>query len=194
MDGVVWRASSFAKGFGGRERLAVRGTLGIRLVARKTWAVRRCLGFEGVGLEFGVELGAKLVEVGEGEGVLEAVAGGGCGDEGLGGEGEKGGAGAFGKGAEAIPRGGGDGAELVEGGEGAVEEDEGNIAVAQEEVGGLEGFLGVGGSEPEEGATRMIGGGVEAVARIDEGEGELAGFFFEKLGDEEGGLRRRREG
>ena len=61
------------------------------------------LGFEGVALEFGVELGAELVEVGEGEGVFETVAGGGCGDEWLGGEGEEGGAGAFGEGAEAIP-------------------------------------------------------------------------------------------
>ena len=55
------------------------------------------LGFEGLALEFGVKLGAELVEVGEGEGVFEAVAGGGCGDERLGSEGEEGGAGAFGK-------------------------------------------------------------------------------------------------
>lgn len=42
-----------------------------------------CLGFEGVALEFGVELGAELVEVVEGEGVFETVTGGGCGDEGV---------------------------------------------------------------------------------------------------------------
>ena len=50
----------------------------------------------------------------------------------------------------------------------------------------MEGFLGVGGAEPEEGAARVVGGGVEAVARIDEGEGEFARFFFEELGDEKG--------
>ena len=133
-----------------------------------------------------MELGAELVEVVEGEGVFEAVAGGGGGDEGLGGEGEEGGAGAFGEGAQAIPRSGGDAAELFGGAEGAIEKDEGDVAVAKKKVGGLEGFLGVGGAEPEEGAARVIGGGVEAVAGIDEGKGELAGFFFEELGDEKG--------
>lgn len=145
------------------------------------------MGFERMALDFGVELGAELMEVVEGEGVFEAVAGGGGGDERLGGEGEKGGAGAFGKSSEAIPRGGGDGAEFGEGREGAVEEDEGDVAVAQEEVGCLEGFLGVGGAKPEERALGLIGGRVEAVAGIDKGEGEFAGFFFEELRDEKGG-------
>lgn len=102
------------------------------------------LGFEGSGLEVGENLLAKLMEVFEGEAVLESVTGG-CGrDERVRSEGEKRGAGAFGKGAEAIPGGGGDLAEFGKGGEAAVEEDEGNVAVAQEEVGGLEGFLGSG--------------------------------------------------
>ena len=58
----------------------------------------------------------------------------------------------------------------------------------------MKGFLGIGGSEPEEGAARVVGGGIETVAGIDEGEGKVARFFFEKLGDKKGGAGDGRRG
>lgn len=105
-------------------------------------------------------------EVGVGEGELE----GGGGDEGAGGEGEEGGAGLTGEVAKAVPGGGGDGIEFGGGVELEVEDEEGEVAVAEEEVGAAEGFVGVVATDPEETGAGggSVGGGVEGVAAVDQ--------------------------
>jgi hypothetical protein len=107
-----------------------------------------------MGLE---ELGSGEVEVVEGEGGGEGEAEMGVGDDFRGGgEGEEGGAGFFGEGAEAMPGAGGDALEFVEGVKLEVEEDEGEVAVAEEEVGGLDGLGGVVAADPEEALEGVV--------------------------------------
>jgi hypothetical protein len=110
--------------------------------------------------------------LGEVEGGGEGEVLGGGGDEGAGGEGEEGGAGLTGEVAEAVPRGGGDVVEFDGGGELEIEDEEGEVAVAEEEVGATEGFVGVVAADPEEAGAGggAVGGGVEGVAAVDEGE------------------------
>jgi hypothetical protein len=120
--------------------------------------------------EMGVEeLGAGEVEVVEGEGGGEGEAEVGVGDNFWGGgEGEEGGTGFFGEGAEAVPGAGGDALEFAEGVELEVEEDEGEVAVAEEEVGGFDGLDGVVAADPEKmvkGAMRLR---VERIVAIDQ--------------------------
>lgn len=127
----------------------------------------------------------EVVEVevsGEGE---AAVWGG---DDRARGHGDEGSAGVAGLDLEAMPEGGGDLAEFALGDEVEVEENEREVAVAEEEVGAFEGLFDFGAAEPDEVAALgiAVGGGVEGVAAIDEGEGEVA-FFGEEFGDDEGG-------
>jgi len=144
----------------------------------------------GLGLEGGEEFGAGKVEVVEGEWAGEGEAEGGTGNERGGGEGEEGSVGGFGELAEPVPGGAGDAAKLAGGECGEIEEDDGEVAVAEQEVGGAEGLGGVVATQPEESGAFLggEGGGVEAVAGVDEdeweaGSGGLVWFFF----GEEGG-------
>ena len=124
------------------------------------------------------EARARPVEVVEGEGVFQGEAEVGVGDDFWGGgEGEEGGAALFGEGAEAVPGAGGDAGEFGEGVELEVEDDEGEIAVAEEEVGGFDGFAGLTAAHPEDLLAELGAGcvGIEAVAAIDEDDGALVG-------------------
>jgi hypothetical protein len=96
----------------------------------------------------------------------------GAGDEVFGGEGEEGGAGLFGEVAETVPGRGGDLAEFFVGVELEIEDEEGEVAVVEEEVGATEGFFGIAAADPEEAGTgsEPVGGGVEGVAPVDEPE------------------------
>lgn len=96
----------------------------------------------------------------------------GAGDEVFGSEDEEGDAGLFGEIAEAVPGRGGDLAELFERVELEVEDEEREVAIMEEEVGATEGFVGAVAADPEETGTRSraVGGGVEGVAAVDEGE------------------------
>ena len=86
-----------------------------------------------------------------------------------------------------MPEVGGDLAEFAFADEVEVEEDEGEVTIAQEEVGALEGLRGFVAAEPDEVAAWFVavGSGVEGVAAIDEGDGEVTGFV-EEFRDEEG--------
>lgn len=85
-----------------------------------------------------------------------------------------------------MPEVGGDLAEFAFADEVEVEEDEGEVAIAQEEIDALEGLLGLMAAEPEEATALLVavGGGIEVVAAIDEGDGEVA-WFVEKFRDDE---------
>lgn len=122
------------------------------------------------GPEVGEELGWGEVEVLKGEFAGEGEAEVGAGDEGAGGEGEQGAASVFRKLAEAVPGGGGDATELAGGQGGEIEEDEGQIPIAQQEIGGLEGLGGLAAAQPEKTLAFLRGerGGIEAVAGVDE--------------------------
>lgn len=67
-----------------------------------------------------------------------------------------------------------------------IEEDEGEVAIAQEEIDALEGLLGFMAAEPEEETALFVavGGGIEGIASIDEGDGEVA-WFVEEFRDDE---------
>ena len=143
----------------------------------------------GLGLEEGEEFGAGEVEVVEGDGVSEGEAESGAGDERRGGEGEEGDVGGFGELAEAVPRGVRDAAELSGGQRGEIEEDEGEVAVAQQEIGGAEGLGGIAATKPEEAGAFLggEGGGVEAVAGVDQCQrGVGLVILGEQGGDDEG--------
>jgi hypothetical protein len=141
--------------------------------------------------------GAEFFEVGEGEGGGEGELEGRAGNEMLGCEDEERGAGLLGEVAEAVPRGGGKPAEFLERGELEVENEKREVAVAKEEIGAAEGFLGMVATDPEKaGAGRgAVGGGVEGVAAVDEGErgaingrrGGLLKNFGEDKGEAGGG-------
>lgn len=109
-------------------------------------------------------------------------------DEGARGEGDEGGSGFAGLDLEAMPEGGGDLAELAVRGEVEVEENEGQVAIAEEEVGALQGLGGLGAAKPDEAAAEFVavGGGVEGVASVDEDEREFA-FLGEEFFEDEGG-------
>ncbi len=96
-----------------------------------------------------------------------------AGDEMFGGEDEEGGSGLFGEIAEAVPGRSGDLAEFFEWVELEVENEEGKVAIVEEEVGTAEGFVGVVAADPEEAGAGggPVGGGIEGVAAIDESEG-----------------------
>jgi len=127
------------------------------------------------GVEGLEELLAILSEVGEGEEGGEGESEGGAGDEVMRSEGEEGGAGLLGEIAEAIPRGGGNGAELGERGELEVEGEKGKVAIAEKEIGAAEGLLGGVTAEPEETRAGLdtVGARVEGVGSVDEGEGDV---------------------
>ena len=129
----------------------------------------------GFGADFGEQIGAGEVEVPEGELAGEREPQGGAGDEGSGGEGEQGAAAGFRQLAEAVPGGGGDAAQLAGGEGGEIEQDEGQVAVAQQQVGGLHGLRGFAAAQPEQAGAFVggEGGGIEAVAGVDEDEGGL---------------------
>jgi hypothetical protein len=115
----------------------------------------------------------------------------------FGGEDEEGGAGLLGEIAEAVPGRAGDAAEFGERVELEVEDEEGEVAVAQKEVGAAEGLVGLAAADPEEAGTGSgaVGGGVEGVAAVDEGErgaingrrGGLLKNFGEDKGEAGGG-------
>lgn len=86
-----------------------------------------------------------------------------------------------------MPEVGGDLAELAFADEVEVEKDEGEVAIAQEEVGALEGLRGFVAAEPDEAAALFVGvgSGVKGVASIDEGDGKVA-RVVEEFRDEEG--------
>lgn len=110
------------------------------------------------------------------------------GDEGARGEGDEAGAGFAGLGFKAIPSVLGDLAEFAFASEMEVEDDDGEITVAEEEVGALDGLLDFGAANPEELAALFItvGGGIEAVLAVDEGDGEVLLFRdegFKQEGD-----------
>jgi len=67
-----------------------------------------------------------------------------------------------------------------------IEEDEREVAVAKEKVSALDGLGNLAAADPEELLTLEIavGGGIEGIASVDEGEGEIA-FFGEELGNEQ---------
>lgn len=89
---------------------------------------------------------------------------------------------------EARPMGGGDLAEFAFADEVEVEEDEGEISVVGEEVGGLEGLGDVVATDPEEASAFLggVGSWVEGILAIDEGEGE-GSVGGEEFGNEESG-------
>lgn len=89
---------------------------------------------------------------------------------------------------KAMPKSGGDLAELTFGDKVEVEEDEGEVSVAEEKVGALDRLLGFRAANPDEAAAFFVTvrGRVEGVASIDESEGEIA-FFGEEFGNDEGG-------
>ncbi|MFT6241972.1 MAG: hypothetical protein ACJAQT_004073 [Akkermansiaceae bacterium] len=124
----------------------------------------------------------------EGEAAGEGEAPVWSGNEGARGHGDEGGAGVAGLDFEAMPESGGDLPEFAFGDEVEIEKDEGEVSIAEEEVGALEGLLGFGTAEPDEVAAFFVavGGGVEGIAAIDEGEREVA-LFVEEFGDNEGG-------
>lgn len=119
---------------------------------------------------------------GEGEAAVRS------GDEGARSQGDEGRAGVARLNFEAMPEGVGDLAEFAFGDEVEIEEDEGEVPIAEEKVGAFEGLLGLGAAEPDEVAALGVAvrAGVEGVSAIDEGEGESA-FFGEEFGDDEGG-------
>ena len=104
------------------------------------------------------------------------------------GHGDKGGTRLTGLDFEAMPESGGDLTEFAFGNEMEVEKDEGEVSIAEEEVGALDRLLGFRTTDPDETAAFFITvrSGVETVASIDEGEGQIA-FFFEEFGNDEGG-------
>jgi hypothetical protein len=108
----------------------------------------------------------------EGEAAGEGEAPVWSGNEGARGHGDEGGAGVAGLDFEAMPESGGDLPEFAFGDEVEIEKDEGEVSIAEEEVGALEGLLGFGTAEPDEVAAFFVavGGGVEGIAAIDEGE------------------------
>ena len=115
-------------------------------------------------------------------------------DEWAGGQGNESGPGVAGLNFKAMPKSRGDLAELTFGDKVEVEEDEGEVSVAEEEVGALDRLLGFRAANPDEAAAFFVTvrGGVEGVAAIDESEGEIA-FFGEEFGNDErgsGGLAR----
>ena len=67
-----------------------------------------------------------------------------------------------------------------------VEKNEREVAIAQEQVGALQGLLGFGAPKPDEAPATSIavGGGVEGVASIDKSEREVA-FFGEEFAKHE---------
>ncbi len=89
---------------------------------------------------------------------------------------------------EAMPESGGDLSQFAFGGEVEVEEDEREIAIAQQEVGALEGLLGFGAAEPNEVTAFFVPvrSGIEGVAPVDKSERKVA-FLIEEFGDDEGG-------
>jgi len=91
-------------------------------------------------------------------------------------QGDKGGSGIAGLGFESMPEIAGDLPEFAFADEVQIEEDEREVSVSQQKVGTLEGLLGLVAADPDELAAALIGvgRGVESVAAIDEGEGEVA--------------------
>ena len=89
-----------------------------------------------------------------------------------------------------MPESGGDLAEFALGDEVKIEDDQGKVSVAEEEVGALEGLLGFGAAKPDEVTTLFVSvrGGIEGVATINEDEGEVA-LFREEIGNDEGSSR-----
>ena len=126
-------------------------------------------------------------EVIEGEVSVEDEATVRAGNEGARGHGEEGGSGVAGLGFEAVPEVGGDLAEFAFADEVEIEQDEGEVAITEEEVDALEGFLGFVAAKPDESAALLVavGGWIEMIASIDEGDGEVAGLI-EEFRDEEG--------
>lgn len=112
----------------------------------------------------------------------------------FGSEDEEGDAGLFGEVAEAVPGRGGDLAEFFERIELEVEDEEGEIAIVEKEVGAADGFLGIVAANPEEAGAGggAVGRGVEGVASINEaerfagGRGSIFGFLSALLCGEEG--------
>ena len=94
-----------------------------------------------------------------------------AGEERAGGEDEEGGAGLFGEVAEAVPGGGREdpGTEFAQGDELEIEDEKGEVAVAEEEVGTGEGLGRRVAADPEEAGAglRAVGGGVEGVRGVD---------------------------
>ena len=89
---------------------------------------------------------------------------------------------------EAIPLRGGDAAEVAGVSVAEVEREETEVGVAREEVGDLQGSLGVLGADPDEvfEPVGWPGGGVEGVGRIDERDAEIAGAgLAEELAEEQ---------
>ena len=100
----------------------------------------------------------------------------------------QGGSGVAGLDFEAMPESGGDLAEFALGNEMKIEEDEWEIAVAQEEVGALEGLFDLGATKPNEVAAFFVPvrSGVESISPINEGERQIT-FLIKEFGDDEGG-------
>ena len=124
---------------------------------------------EGGGFEFEV---IEREMSGEGEAAARR------GDEGARGHRNHGGAGVAGLDLETMPEGVGDLAEFALRDEVEIEEDEGEITIAEEEIGGLDRLLSFMTTDPDEVAalSSAIRGGIERVAAIDESEWEVSIF------------------
>ena len=103
-----------------------------------------------------LEGGLGEFEVIEGEASAEGETTMWRGHEGARGHRDEGGSGVAGLDFEPMPESGGDLTELALGDEVEIENDEWEIAVAQEEVGALEGLLGFGAAEPDEVAAFLV--------------------------------------
>lgn len=142
---------------------------------------------EGQGLP---EEGGVVFEGGEGEAALELEAEIGAGDGGEGGEGEEGDSRGLQHAVEAVPLRASDAAELGCGVAVEIEAEEREVAVAQEEIGALDGLGGGVAAQPEE-ASESIGWqgcGIEGVAAINQASPEaMGGSIFEEGAEERGG-------
>lgn len=145
-----------------------------------------------VGCEGEREQGRGDFEVCQGEATGEGEATVRIGDEGPRGQGDEGSSGLAGLDFEPMPRGGWGLAEFAFGGEVEVEEDEWEVAVAEQKVGAMKGLPGARAAEPDEvlAAGVAVGGGVEAILPVDQHEGEVA-LLVEEFAENEGGSGRR---
>ena len=111
----------------------------------------------------------------------------GAGDHRARGEDEAGDAGGLDGALEAIPLRGGDAAEFGVGIAAEVEDDEREIAIAQEEIGAAEGFIGSAAADPEQAGKHGFasGGGVEMIVPVDQRGPAGSGGIFTEQRDEE---------
>jgi hypothetical protein len=103
-------------------------------------------------------------------------------------QGDEGGAGIAGLDFESMPERRGNLPELAFRSEVEIEKNEREVAIAQKQIGTLQGLFGFGTTKPDEASATSIavGGGIEGVAAVDEGEREVA-LFGEEFAKHERG-------